>query len=123
MRRKVNASTAGFFMVRSLACATVVPIAMAPAAAQVTTNKPDLTDQVPPGATIANYSGTEVMIPMRDGTRLHAQVWRPKRIAGPVPILMSRSPYGVSIGTVTNLLTRTQNYSQPEGDRRCKGHG
>jgi putative CocE/NonD family hydrolase len=37
----------------------------------------------------------EVMIPMRDGVKLHAIVLKPADIAGPLPILMQRTPYGV----------------------------
>ena len=42
----------------------------------------------------AGYVGTEVMIPMRDGIKLHAEVWRPKDFKGPLPVLVQRSPYG-----------------------------
>ena len=38
---------------------------------------------------------TEVMIPMRDGVKLHAVILRPADIATPLPILMERTPYGV----------------------------
>jgi uncharacterized protein len=34
------------------------------------------------------------MMPMRDGVRLHAQVWFPKESSGPLPLILSRSPYG-----------------------------
>lgn len=53
-------------------------------------------DQVklPAGAEVSGYVGQDVMIPMRDGKKLHAQVWRPKDAPGPLPILMGRSPYG-----------------------------
>src|SRR4051794_24349714 len=41
------------------------------------------------------------MIPMRDGTRLHAEVWRPKQsTAQKLPILMQRSPYGLGLEKV-----------------------
>jgi hypothetical protein len=54
----------------------------------------DPTDQLPPQARIGAYVGEDVMIRMRDGVRLHAQVWRPEGATGKLPILMSRSPYG-----------------------------
>jgi putative CocE/NonD family hydrolase len=117
MRQNVNTGTAGFFMAPFMACAAIALVAMsslAPAA-QVAAIAPDLTDQVQPGATIGDYIGDDVMIPMRDGTRLHAQVWRPKDAVGPLPILMSRSPYGYTLDAVTNLFTKS--YKELAADR------
>jgi uncharacterized protein len=42
-----------------------------------------------------DYERGEVMIPMRDGVRLHAVVLKPADITTPLPILMQRTPYGV----------------------------
>lgn len=52
---------------------------------------------LPDGARIGDYVGHDVMIPMRDGVRLRAQVWRPVGVEGKLPILMQRSPYGFSL--------------------------
>jgi putative CocE/NonD family hydrolase len=41
-----------------------------------------------------DYQRSEVMIPMRDGVKLHAVVLKPADIAGPLPFLIQRSPYG-----------------------------
>jgi putative CocE/NonD family hydrolase len=41
-----------------------------------------------------NWEATEVMIPMRDGTKLFTVFHTPKNKPGPFPILMSRTPYG-----------------------------
>jgi len=59
-------------------------------------------DQVslPPDAQIGDYVGQDVMIPMRDGVKLHAEVWRPKNATGKLPILMQRSPYGFGMAKV-----------------------
>ncbi|HDT13233.1 MAG TPA: CocE/NonD family hydrolase [Candidatus Aminicenantes bacterium] len=38
----------------------------------------------------------EVMIPMRDGTRLHTMIHSPKDADSPLPIILNRTPYGVS---------------------------
>jgi hypothetical protein len=43
-----------------------------------------------------DYQRTEVMIPMRDGVKLHAVILKPADIAGPLPFLIERTPYGVS---------------------------
>ena len=39
-------------------------------------------------------TGTEVMIPMRDGVRLYTQVYKPAQAAERLPILLIRTPYG-----------------------------
>lgn len=41
------------------------------------------------------YDRKEVMIPMRDGVKLHAVILRPTDTNEPLPILMQRTPYGV----------------------------
>ncbi len=40
-----------------------------------------------------DYTRQEAMIPMRDGTRLFTVIWRPKRADGPMPIVLTRTPY------------------------------
>jgi putative CocE/NonD family hydrolase len=42
-----------------------------------------------------DYARSEVMIPMRDGVKLHAVILIPIDIPMPLPILMQRTPYGV----------------------------
>jgi hypothetical protein len=42
-----------------------------------------------------DYQRTEVMIPMRDGVKLHAVILKPADIAEPLPFLIQRTPYGV----------------------------
>jgi hypothetical protein len=42
-----------------------------------------------------DYVRSDVMIPMRDGVRLHAVILKPADIASPLPILLERTPYGV----------------------------
>ena len=41
------------------------------------------------------FEHQEVMIPMRDGIKLQTAIFTPKRAMGPLPILMTRTPYGV----------------------------
>ena len=43
-----------------------------------------------------SFNKTEVQIAMRDGARLHTVIFSPKKSDGKLPILMSRTPYGVS---------------------------
>lgn len=42
----------------------------------------------------AEFELSDVMIPVRDGVRLHTEIWKPKGAAEPLPFLMVRSPYG-----------------------------
>ncbi len=42
-----------------------------------------------------DYQRSEVMIPMRDGIKLHAVILKPADISGPLPFLIQRTPYGV----------------------------
>ena len=46
----------------------------------------------------------DVMIPMRDGVRLHAKIFTPKEQREALPIIMSRTPYGVE-GAAGNFAT------------------
>jgi len=41
-----------------------------------------------------DYQRSEVMIPMRDGVKLHAVILKPADIAGALPFLIQRTPYG-----------------------------
>ena len=49
------------------------------------------------------YTRQEVMIPMRDGIKLHAVILRPKDYNEPLPFLMERTPYGVDGNTPDNI--------------------
>ncbi len=51
--------------------------------------------QEAPGAT-AEFEAHDVMIPMRDGVKLHTAVYSPRQAAGPLPIILSRTPYGIA---------------------------
>ncbi len=46
----------------------------------------------------------DVMIPMRDGVRLHTKLFTPKQQTEPLPIIMKRTPYGVD-GAAGNFVT------------------
>ena len=39
---------------------------------------------------------TEVMIPARDGTKLHTEIYTPKNAGEPLPIILERTPYGLN---------------------------
>ena len=44
---------------------------------------------------LARYAKSDVMIPMRDGLRLHTEIYTPRDAAGPLPFLLTRTPYGL----------------------------
>jgi uncharacterized protein len=56
-----------------------------------------------------DYRRTEVMIPMRDGVKLHAIVLKAADIAAPLPFLIQRTPYGVDETDRASF-----SYSRPE---------
>jgi putative CocE/NonD family hydrolase len=55
------------------------------------------------------YDRQEVMIPMRDGVKLHAILLKPANPPGPLPFLMQRTPYGVDGTTMASFFA-----SRPE---------
>ncbi|HXY24668.1 MAG TPA: CocE/NonD family hydrolase [Candidatus Acidoferrum sp.] len=42
------------------------------------------------------FDKTDVMIATRDGVKLHTEIYSPKNIADPLPIIFERTPYGLS---------------------------
>ena len=42
------------------------------------------------------FDKTEVMIPARDGIKLHTEIYSPKNPTEPLPIIFERTPYGLS---------------------------
>jgi hypothetical protein len=53
-----------------------------------------------------HYTREEVMIPMRDGVKLHAIVLRPADTHEALPFLMQRTPYGVDGATSDSINSR-----------------
>ncbi len=42
------------------------------------------------------FDKTEVMIPARDGAKLHTEIYTPKNAGEPLPIILERTPYGLN---------------------------
>src|SRR6266581_360195 len=42
------------------------------------------------------FDKTEVMIPARDGVKLHTEIYSPKNATEPLPIIIERTPYGLN---------------------------
>ena len=53
--------------------------------------------------TTAPLTRTEHMIAMRDGVRLYTQVYVPKGAADPLPIIFTRTPYGIGQNTPASV--------------------
>ncbi len=47
------------------------------------------------------YKKTEALVPMRDGIKLYTLILAPEAAAGPLPILLTRTPYSAGSGPVT----------------------
>jgi hypothetical protein len=64
----------------------------------------------------ARFEKTEVMIPMRDGIRLHTEIYTPKDATQPLPIIFERTPYGISTSNngYSRMLSR-YNSMMPDG--------
>lgn len=52
------------------------------------------------------YSRESVMIPMRDGVKLHAVILRPADTTKPLPFLLNRTPYGVEEASSNSINER-----------------
>ena len=47
------------------------------------------------GQAARSFTTSDVMIPMRDGVRLHTRIFTPAYQREPLPIIMTRTPYGI----------------------------
>ena len=43
----------------------------------------------------AIFVKTDAMIPMRDGVKLHTEIYAPKNAAEKLPLFITRTPYGI----------------------------
>src|ERR671921_77391 len=78
-----------------LTCLAVVSLTLAPAAAQTSTLPSESPTKFEPTNEGFDYVRREVMIPMRDGVKLHTVILVPKG-ARRAPILLTRTPYKAS---------------------------
>jgi uncharacterized protein len=69
-------------------CAALIASAFVPAALVAQT--PATPDPA------AAFDMTEVMVPVRDGVKLHTLIYTPKNATGNLPILLTRTPYGIA---------------------------
>jgi len=69
---------------RALVATALVVIGAVPVVAQT------------PARTPLEFEKTEVMIPMRDGVKLHTLIYAQKAISEPRPLILTRTPYGIA---------------------------
>jgi putative CocE/NonD family hydrolase len=50
------------------------------------------------------YESSEVMVPVRDGVKLHTVLLRPKGAGDRLPILLQRTPYAATVGSLRGLV-------------------
>jgi uncharacterized protein len=62
-----------------------------------------LTQQPPAEEQVKGFTITSVMIPMRDGVKLHTNIFAPKEQKDPLPIIMLRTPYGIDMRASNSL--------------------
>ncbi|MBE1529279.1 hypothetical protein GGC65_003735 [Sphingopyxis sp. OAS728] len=79
--------------------------------------QPAASPPVAAAQSLSGYEAQDVMIPMRDGVRLHAQIWRPKGHVGELPILMTRSPYGFTKARIDTGLSKSGGYGELAEDK------
>jgi len=68
-------------------CASLIVLSLARVAAA----------QTPAASTpLPAFDSSEVMIPMRDGVKLHTTIFAPKDASGKLPFILTRTPYGIA---------------------------
>ncbi len=63
----------------------------------------------------AEWDKTDVMIPARDGVKLHTLIFAPKNPSGKLPFLIERSPYGFDNGRAERTLATRYKELADEG--------
>jgi uncharacterized protein len=80
---------------RSLSLLTLALVSALPAGAQQQFPPSDIPATFTPPIDARDYVKREVMIPMRDGVKLHTVIVYPKGITN-APIVLTRTPYNAS---------------------------
>ncbi len=94
--------------------ACVAALAAGTCVAQVTPDTPDIPAHFAFPSAMFDYTVREVMLPMRDGVKLHTVIVEHKGTRN-APIVLTRTPYNAS-GIATGHLARTMRDTLPAGD-------
>ena len=97
-----------------LGCLAALVVAASAAAAQTSPQTPDIGAKYQPPAAADDYIKRDVMIPMRDGVKLHTVIVIP-RGAKHAPIILTRTPYHAS-KRVERINSTHMLAILPEGD-------
>lgn len=62
-------------------------------ASQSTALPSEIPENFQTDSALFDYTKEDVMIPMRDGVKLFTVIWKPKHASGPMPIVITRTPY------------------------------
>lgn len=73
---------------------TLRKVALALAVSTVLAPPPPAHAQASTDASLV-FDKIEALVPMRDGVRLKTEVYVPRNAKGPLPILLTRTPYGL----------------------------
>jgi putative CocE/NonD family hydrolase len=63
-----------------------------------------------------SYDKQQVMIPMRDGVRLNTEIYAPRPAGEPLPILLTRTPYGLRHDLEGMHASLSSSYAELAGD-------
>src|SRR5258708_4659516 len=75
---------------------SVLAIAIFSAIAVLAPSRGSAQESAAPAPDYSNvFDKTDAMIPARDGIKLHTEIYAPKNAAGPLPIILERTPYGL----------------------------
>jgi uncharacterized protein len=63
------------------------------------------------------FDKTDVLIAVRDGVKLHTEIYAPKNASEPLPILLERTPYGLDDDQKTKYSHKIKRYAEmiPDG--------
>ncbi len=64
----------------------------------------------------ARFDRQEVMIPSRDGVKLHTLIFVPKAQHGPLPFILTRTPYGIGNGAAERAIANSYREMAQDGD-------
>ncbi len=68
------------------------------------------------------YKKSEVMIPMRDGIKLHTVIYSPVDAKQPVPVLIQRTPYGAGSPWPNDSALSVSNFGSSSGAMLAEGY-
>jgi putative CocE/NonD family hydrolase len=83
---------------RFRSCFAIAILLASPSLASLRAATPQESDAAKDPDYSAIFTKTDVMIPARDGVKLHAEIYAPQNATTPLPIILERTPYGIADG-------------------------